>query len=93
MAINICSCGAYETYMDFNLSVIADLHRTGLSDPTTDVPGTAREGDLTPLLDNPRFRGHLAMRYYAERDVQRFYQQLLDQARVVVRRLETSLPR
>lgn len=84
---------ANETYMDFHLSVIADLHRTGLFDPTTNVPVTEREGDLTPLLSHPRFRGHLAMRYYAERDMQRFYEQLLDQARLVVRRLERALPR
>lgn len=84
---------ANEYYLDFNRNTIAHLHEAGFLDPTSDLPVEKRGGDLTPLLEDPRFRGHLAMRYYAERDVMRYYQELLGPARLVVRRLEASLRR
>jgi hypothetical protein len=43
------------------------------------------------MLRNPRFHQHLAMRYYAERDLAREYRELLQRAESVLTQLQAQL--
>jgi hypothetical protein len=53
--------------------------------------GKADARVLEEMLRNPRFHQHLAMRYYAERDLAREYRELLQRAESVLTQLQAQL--
>lgn len=53
--------------------------------------GVAEEGLPEAMISNPRFREHLAMRYYSERDMANRYRTLLQQAESVLSQLREQI--
>lgn len=74
---------------DYTTSYTDRLYLDFIHEFADQVPALLREGtgDLDGLLADPRFRGHLHLRSAAERDMLKYYHQLLERGEAIQARL------